>query len=133
MEKQDKYNLERFVIGQAKEQTPFFTALNEIKSGRKTTHWIWYVFPQPKGLGKSQKSEFYGISCKEEALEYLNHSLLGPRLREATLAFSRHEHKDAYLIFNNDAKKVRSCMELFASVDESDERLFLRILEEFMF
>lgn len=133
METQDKYNLERFVLGQSNEATTYSIALNEIKSGRKTTHWIWYIFPQAKGLGKSQKSEFYGISCKEEALEYLNHPLLGPRLREVTLAFSRHDHKDAYLIFNNDAKKVRSCMELFASVDDSDERLFQRTLEEFMF
>jgi uncharacterized protein (DUF1810 family) len=133
METKDKYNLERFVIGQANERTTYSAALNEIKSGRKTTHWIWYIFPQAKGLGNSQKSEFYGISCKEEALEYLNHPLLSQRLREATLSFSKQEHKDAYLIFNNDAKKVRSCMELFASIDDSDEQLFQKILNEFSF
>ena len=129
----DKYNLERFVLAQTNEHTSYSAALNEIKSGRKTTHWIWYIFPQAKGLGKSPKSELYGISCKEEALEYLNHPLLGQRLREATLAFSKQEHKDAYFIFNSDAKKVRSCMELFASVDESEEQLFQRVLADFTF
>lgn len=133
MEILDKYNLERFVSGQANEHITYLEALKEIKSGRKKTHWIWYIFPQAKGLGSSTNSEFYGISCKEEAQEYLNHHLLGKRLREATLAFSKHEHKDAFLIFKSDAKKVRSCMELFASVDESDEKLFQRVLGEFNF
>jgi uncharacterized protein (DUF1810 family) len=133
MGKTDIFNLERFVIGQTTEHIKHSEALNEIKSGRKTTDWIWYIFPQAKGLGKSQKSEFYGISCKEEAQEYLSHPLLGSRLREATLAFSKHEHKDAFLIFNSDAKKVRSCMELFASVDETEANLFQQVLADFKF
>jgi uncharacterized protein (DUF1810 family) len=133
MERIDRYNIERFIEAQANETRGYLVALKEIKSGRKHEHWIWYIFPQAKGLGKSPKSELYGISCKEEALEYLNHPLLGQRLREATLAFSKQEHKDAYFIFNSDAKKVRSCMELFASVDESEEQLFQQVLVEFTF
>ena len=129
----DKYNLERFVLAHTNEHKTYSAALNEIKSGQKTTHWIWYIFPQAKGLGSSTKSEFYGITCKEEALQYLNHPLLGFRLREATEAFSNHDHKDAYLIFNSDAKKVRSCMELFASVDDSEEQLSQRVLADFRF
>jgi|694.fasta_scaffold46813_4 uncharacterized protein (DUF1810 family) len=133
MERIDRYNIERFIEAQANETRGYLVALKEIKSGRKHEHWIWYIFPQAKGLGKSPKSELYGISCKEEALEYLNHPLLGQRLREATLAFSKQEHKDAYFIFNSDAKKVRSCMELFASVDESEEQLFQQVLADFTF
>lgn len=133
MDKIDNYNLQRFVVGQANGYTTYIDALEEIKSGRKVTHWIWYVFPQEKGLGQSQKSEFYGISCKAEAREYLQHPILGPRLIEITKAMAQHQHKDPYLIFSSDAKKVRSCMELFSSVDESEEQLFQRILEEFNF
>ena len=129
----DKYNLERFVLAQTNEHTPYSAALNEVKSGRKTTHWIWYIFPQEKGKGVTFNSEFYGLDGKEEALEYLNHPLLGPRLLEITRVLTKLNHKDAFVIFKRDAKKVRSCMELFASVDESEEQLFQQVLADFTF
>jgi len=129
----DIFNLNRFVDAQEKELANYSIALDEVKSGKKKEHWIWYIFPQEKGLGSSQKSEFFGISGKEEAAAYLNHPILGPRLKEITKAMLLHEHKDAYVIFFVDAKKVRSCMELFASVDDSDEKLFQKILNEFSF
>ncbi len=133
MERTDRYNIERFIEAQANETRGYLVALNEIKSGRKNEHWIWYIFPQEKGLGVTYNSEFYGIAGKEEAKEYLQHPILGPRLIEITKTMSQHKHKDAYLIFNSDAKKVRSCMELFASIDESEEQLFQRVLVDFRF
>ena len=75
------FDLNRFLEAQ---QLDYPLALKEIKDGLKRGHWIWYIFPQIKGLGHSYNSEFYGISSKEEAKAYLDHSVLGPRLREIT-------------------------------------------------
>ena len=90
-------------------------ALQEVKAGYKRGHWIWYVFPQMKGLGKSEISEFYGINGREEAKAYIEHPILRERLVEICEAVLNSE-TSVYEIFGSDAIKVRSCILLFASV-----------------
>ena len=90
-------------------------ALQEVKNGHKRGHWIWYVFPQMKGLGKSEISEFYGINGREEAKAYIEHPVLRERLVEICEAVLNSE-TSVYDIFGRDAIKVRSCVLLFASV-----------------
>lgn len=96
------------------------TALQEIHNGQKRTHWIWYVFPQMKGLGHSKISQFYGINGREEAYEYITNPILRERLTEATKAILDSD-KTVYEIFGQDTIKVRSCMLLFASVSNIPE------------
>ena len=90
-------------------------ALEEVKAGYKRGHWIWYVFPQMKGLGKSEISEFYGINGREEAKAYIEHPVLRERLVEICEVVLNSE-TSVYDIFGSDAIKVRSCILLFASV-----------------
>jgi len=104
------------------------TALREIKEGRKRTHWIWYVFPQMKGLGHSQLSQFYGINGREEAYAYMDHPVLSQRLIEATEAVLNNE-KSAYEIFGNDTVKFKSCMRLFATV--SSNPVFKKVIQKY--
>ncbi len=112
------YDLERFVEAQ---QLDYVSALNEVKEGEKRGHWIWYIFPQIKGLGHSYNSEFYGISSKEEAKAYLDHPVLGVRLREITQALLDCGNPSADDIFGfPDVLKVRSCMTLFDLVAPDD-------------
>lgn len=103
------------------------TALEEVKAGKKKTHWIWFIFPQMRRLGTSEKSRYYGISGRDEAIEYINHPILRDRLVEITEAVYNNE-KSVYEIFGNDVIKVRSCMLLFASV--SDIPIFQKMLEK---
>ena len=119
--------LERFIEAQDKWDT-YRTALAEVKAGKKVTHWIWFVFPQMRGLGISEKSYYYGIANRDEAKAYINHSVLRNRLVEITEAVYNNE-KSVYEIFGNDAVKVRSCMLLFASV--SDIPIFKKMLEKY--
>ena len=109
-------DLNRFIEAQNKWDT-YQTALEEVKKGRKATHWIWFIFPQMVGLGYSSISKFYGIRGREEAQAYINHPLLRDRLVEITEAVYNNANT-VYEIFGNDAIKVRSCMLLFASVSE---------------
>lgn len=112
------FDLNRFLEAQ---QLDYPLALKEIKDGLKRGHWIWYIFPQIKGLGHSYNSEFYGISSKEEAKAYLDHSVLGPRLREITQALLELNNKTADDILGYpDVLKVRSCMTLFDLVSPND-------------
>lgn len=112
------YDLNRFLEAQ---QLDYPLALKEIKDGLKRGHWIWYIFPQIKGLGHSYNSEFYGISSKEEAKAYLEHPVLGPRLREITQALLELNNKTADDILGYpDVLKVRSCMTLFDLVSPND-------------
>jgi uncharacterized protein (DUF1810 family) len=104
------------------------TALQEIRNGHKRTHWIWYVFPQMKGLGHSEISEFYGINGREEAKAYIENPILRERLIEATQAILNSD-KTVYEIFGQDTIKVRSCMLLFASV--SDNPIFKRVINKY--
>ena len=99
-------------------------ALQEVKAGHKRGHWIWYVFPQMKGLGKSEISEFYGINGREEAKAYIEHPVLKERLVEICKAVLNNEHS-AYDIFGADTIKFRACILLFASV--SDIPVFMQI------
>ena len=123
----DGFNLERFLDGQ---RFGYEYALNEMKSGRKEGHWIWYVFPQMKGLGYSPNSQFYGISGKEEAKAYLEHPVLGARLREITGSLLTIEGKTAEEILSPiDAMKVRSSMTLFDAVCPGD--IFSAVLDKF--
>ena len=90
-------------------------ALQEVKNGHKRGHWIWYVFPQMKGLGKSEISKFYGIDDREEAKAYIQHPILRERLVKICEVVLNSE-KSVYDIFGSDTIKVRSCVLLFASV-----------------
>ena len=119
--------LDRFVEAQDKDNT-FQTALREIKDGKKKTHWIWFIFPQMEGLGKSEKSRYYGIFGRQEAEEYINHPILRERLIEVTEAVYNSPFS-VYEIFGFDAIKVRSCMLLFASV--SDIPVFKKMIQKY--
>ena len=121
------YNLERFLEAQ---ETDYSVALREIQGGKKCGHWIWFIFPQIKGLGHSYNSEFYGISGTEEAIEYLNHPMLGQRLREITTALLNCGNPSASDILGfPDDLKVRSCMTLFDLVSPND--IFNDVLDKY--
>lgn len=120
------HSLERFVVAQ---ERMYPRALEEVRNGRKMTHWIWYIFPQLKGLGHSNNSQYYGLNGIEEARAYLAHPILGARLREIT-AVVLEADKDVEEIFGViDTIKLRSCMTLFAEIDETD--LFTKVLEKY--
>ena len=117
------HSLERFIVAQ---ERMYPRALEEVKNGKKLTHWIWYIFPQLKGLGHSNKSIYYGLDGIDEARAYLAHPILGARLREITTAVLQSD-KTADEIFGGiDTIKLRSCMTLFNEVAEDD--LFGRVL-----
>ena len=110
----DKFELNRFIEA----QEPLYpTVLKELKNGIKLSHWMWFIFPQVFGLGQSKTTQFYAIKSKEEAIAYLNHPLLGERLRECAALLLSHEDKTASQIFGSpDSFKLQSSMSLFASV-----------------
>ena len=121
------FDLDRFVDAQ---QVTYEMALHEIENGKKRGHWIWYIFPQIKGLGHSSNSEFYGISCKEEAQAYWAHPVLSERLREITQALLDCDNPRAEDIFGYpDVKKVKSCMTLFDLVSPND--IFESVLNKY--
>ena len=123
----EDHSLERFVEAQ---ERMYDIALAEVKSGKKLSHWIWYIFPQLKGLGESNNSRYYGIDDIDEAKAYLNHPILGTRLREITSVFLDSVGKNVQDVFGYlDAMKVRSCMTLFNEVSEDD--LFRKVLERY--
>jgi uncharacterized protein (DUF1810 family) len=110
----DPYQLNRFVDAQ---QDDFQRALSEIRSGRKRSHWMWYIFPQIDGLASSSTSKYYAIKSIEEAKAYLAHPVLGPRLLECAEAVVQVEGRSAREIFGSpDDMKLRSCATLFARV-----------------
>lgn len=124
-----EFYLERFVDAQS--QT-YDIALNEIRNGRKMSHWIWYIFPQQKGLGHSHNSEFYGLEGIEEAAAYWAHPVLGPRLREISEALLAHKGKrdiDFIMASRVDVLKLQTCMNLFNKVAPND--VFKEVLEAF--
>lgn len=124
------YDLDRFVNAQDNELCTYAEALNEIQDGHKRGHWVWYVFPQIKGLGHSYNSEFYGISSKEEAKAYLEHPILGKRLRDITLALLDCINPSAFNILGfPDVLKVQSCMTLFDMVSPND--IFNNVLDRY--
>jgi len=119
--------LERFVEAQ---EGDYEDALAEIYAGEKQSHWIWYVFPQMKGLGMSWTSEFYGITDLDEAKAYLAHPVLGARLREITAALLQHRQDSARKILGYpDDLKVCSCMTLFDAIEPNG--IFAEVLDVF--
>lgn len=120
-------NLERFVDAQ---KDTYSCAYKEICNGRKETHWMWFIFPQIIGLGESEMSDYYAIKSEEEAIEYLNHEVLGPRLISITEALLNLGDVDAYSIFGViDSLKLKSSMTLFYLVSENP--LFASVLNKF--
>ena len=111
------YDLDRFITAQ---ETVYAQALKEIREGQKKGQWMWYIFPQIKGLGHSYNSEFYGISSKEEAKAYLEHPVLGVRLRKITRALLDCSKSADDILGYPDVLKVRSCMTLFDLVSPND-------------
>lgn len=120
-------SLERFRKAQ---RDDYDTALREIQDGRKVSHWMWYIFPQLRGLGESSMSVYYGIDGRREAEEYLKDDCLRGNLITITEALLTHKGKDIIDILGNiDSMKLRSCMTLFSAV--SDIQLFDEVLDGF--
>lgn len=118
--------LERFVDAQ---DSVFADVCDELKAGKKTSHWVWFIFPQLKGLGRSAVAQHFGIESKEEALAYWHHPVLGARLRKCTQLVLAVNGRTAHEIFGSpDDLKFRSCMTLFARVT-LDEPAFQMAVE----
>lgn len=123
-----KYNLERFIKAQKED---YAMALKEIKNGRKTNHWMWYIFPQLKGLGTSAMAQYYGLDGLEEAKEYYSNDYLRKNLLEITNALLSITNKDIdYILGTPDNLKLASCMTLFEIVDKR-EKVFTNVLEKY--
>jgi uncharacterized protein (DUF1810 family) len=124
----DPYNLARFVAAQ---EPVFAQALLELRRGEKVGHWMWFIFPQIAGLGRSQTAQTFAISSRQEAEAYLQHPVLGPRLRECSRAANLIEGRSAREIFDDpDELKFRSSMTLFANV-ATDKSVFEEALEKY--
>ena len=124
----DPHDLNRFVQAQAEDYEP---ALAEIRSGRKQSHWMWYIFPQLDGLGSSPTSRRYAIKGVAEAEAYLRHPVLGPRLVACAEAALRVEGRSASEIFGSpDDMKLRSCATLFAHVSAAGS-VFDQLLDKY--
>jgi uncharacterized protein (DUF1810 family) len=124
----DPYDLRRFVDAQV---GIYDTVIDELTAGRKRSHWMWFVFPQLRGLGSSPTAVRFGISSADEARAYLEHELLGPRLRECATLVARIDGRSAEEIFGRpDDMKLRSSMTLFARATE-DNAHFVAVLDKF--
>jgi len=124
----DSFNLQRFVDA----QDPVYSQVREeLSRGRKRSHWMWFVFPQLKGLGHSWMADKYGLASKGEAVAYVEHPVLGPRLRECSELINAVENQriDAILGYP-DNLKFRSCMTLFVNMAPENES-FHRALEKY--
>ena len=122
----DRFNLEHFVTAQA---PVFETVLAELRAGRKRTHWMWFVFPQLSGLGRSSTARFYGIGSIDEARAYLAHPVLGPRLDLCARIVLASESPSLHAIFgSSDDMKFRSCMTLFSLATHDPENPFRHAL-----
>jgi uncharacterized protein (DUF1810 family) len=127
---EDPYRLRRFVAAQDEANT-YERALSELRAGRKTSHWMWFVFPQIAGLGHSPTAVAYAIASLDEARAYLDHPLLGPRLLDCTRALMQVKGCSAEEILGAiDAIKLRSSMTLFAHAAPS-EPLFRQVLDRY--
>ncbi|MDD1499136.1 DUF1810 domain-containing protein [Agrobacterium sp. CNPSo 3708] len=122
------FDLDRFVKAQ---QNTYDRALSELIAGRKQSHWMWFIFPQIQGLGRSDTARFYAVSGRPEAEAYLAHPVLGPRLKECTQAMLDHPTLTAHDILGSpDDLKFRSSMTLFAAVADQNA-LFQTALRQF--
>ncbi|MDX2506816.1 MAG: DUF1810 domain-containing protein [Gammaproteobacteria bacterium] len=126
----DTFNLQRFI---AKQESTYETVLKELQSGKKQTCWMWYIFPQIRGLGHSATARQFAINSKEEAIAYLGHLVLGERLRLCTQLVINIDSREAIEIFSYpDNLKFRSSMTLFNHIDENSwifERALLKYYE----
>ena len=123
----DEFDLERFVTAQ---EPIFDTVLSELRAGRKRSHWMWFVFPQLRGLGRSSMAEYYGIGSLAEARAYLAHPVLGPRLELCTRMVMDVKAPSLHAIFGSpDDMKFRSCATLFAVAAGESENPFQRALD----
>jgi uncharacterized protein (DUF1810 family) len=121
-------DLQRFVDAQ---NGVYEQVCSELRKGHKRGHWMWFIFPQIKGLGYSATSNKYAIASRDEAVAYLTHPILGPRLRECTRMVTLLEGRSLDQIFGYpDDLKFRSCMTLFAHAT-SDNEVFLEAIEQF--
>ena len=122
-------NLTRFLDAQA----PIYaTALAELRSGKKQTHWIWFVLPQLRGLGHSHNATYYGLEDAAEAAAYLAHPVLGTRLRECVEAIMAHKDKSAHAILGSpDDAKFRSCITILFSAGAQNDSLWKDALDQF--
>ena len=126
----DPYDLQRFVQAQDAGGT-YDAALRELRAGRKTSHWMWFVLPQVAGLGRSETARHYALASVEEARAYADHPVLGPRLRECCEALLALGTRDAAAALGLvDAQKLRSSMTLFALAAPEDG-LFAQVLDRF--
>lgn len=124
----DSHDLQRFVDAQ---QSHYQDALAELRAGYKQSHWMWFIFPQIAGLGRSAMAERYAIASLSEAVAYLQHSLLGRRLEECAQALLQHTGRTARQILGSpDDLKLRSSMTLFAAADP-ENALFQQVLDTF--
>ena len=129
MNDMDTYHLSRFLTAQDS-YSQYKTALEEIRNGRKRSHWMWFVFPQLKGLGHSYNADYYGIAGADEARAYRQHPVLRERLREITEALLLLDGLSAKQIFGDvDAMKLRSSMTLFW--EATREGLFRKVLDKY--
>jgi uncharacterized protein (DUF1810 family) len=124
----DEFNLNRFVSA----QEPVYDAvLRELEAGEKTSHWMWFIFPQLRGLGRSSTASFYGIASEAEASAYWRHPLLGKRLADCCSAILRIERKTALEVFGSpDDMKLRSSMTLFERAVPG-EPVFAQVLKRY--
>lgn len=122
-------HLNRFLHAQERD---YDRALSEIKNGRKTSHWMWYIFPTYKGFGRSERTKYYAIQSTDETKDYLNHPVLGSRLRTISNELLKLETSDPVLIFGpTDARKLKRAMTLFYSIDRNEEGVFMKVLKKF--
>ena len=124
----DPYNLQRFLDAQS---AVFDQVCTELQAGQKTGHWMWFIFPQIQGLGKSETARQFAISSLAEAEAYLAHPVLGPRLRKCTSLVTSIKNSSAEDVFGGiDSLKLRSSMTLFARATP-DNKIFLEVLEKY--
>ncbi len=122
-------HLHRFIDAQ---EPVYAEALSELRTGRKETHWIWFILPQLRGLGHSYDATYYGLENAAEATAYLTHPVLGARLRECVAAILAHKDKTAHTILGApDDLKFRSCLTLFRTVAAPDDSLWQDALDQF--
>jgi uncharacterized protein (DUF1810 family) len=126
MNKPEKFK--RFLLAQSE---VYPNALGQVRSGKKSSHWMWYIFPQLKGLGKSKIATYYGLADLNQAADYLNHPILGQNLLEITQALLKLRAKSALEIFGApDDLKLRSCMTLFAQLEKASP-VFNQVLDQY--
>ena len=126
----EKKSIERFLDAQNVTYAGYEQALEEVRNGRKVWHWIWYVFPQMRGLGHSERANYYGIADRGEAEDYLLNFTLNDRIHEISETLLQHQDKSAVSIFGSlDAMKVQSSMTLFDAISPND--VFGKVLDQF--